>query len=55
MGAIFLLAKLKAKPGLESVIEKELKALAEATYLEPGCSLYAIHRDVNDSSQFVVI
>jgi quinol monooxygenase YgiN len=55
MSALFMLAKLKAKAGSESAMEKELKALVEATHSEPGCLLYALHRDSNDFSQFVVI
>jgi len=55
MSELFMLAKLKAKIGSESKMEKELKALVEATHFEPGCLLYALHRDANDSSRFVVI
>lgn len=55
MSEIFLLAKLKAKKGSESAMEKELKALVKATHLEPGCLLYALHRNSNDSSQFIMI
>jgi len=55
MSELFMLAKLKAKVGSESAMEKELKALVEATHSEPGCLLYALHRDSNDVSQFVVI
>ena len=55
MSELFMLAKLKAKVGSESIMEKELKSLMEATHSEPGCLLYALHRDFNDSSQFVII
>lgn len=55
MSEIFMLAKLKAKAGLESSLEKELRSLVKATHSETGCLLYDLHRDLNDLSLFVII
>ena len=55
MDEVFMIAKLKAIPGAELAVEKELMDLVQATHSEEGCLLYALHRDLNDPSQFVVI
>ena len=55
MSEIFMLARLKAKAGVEFSLEKELKDLVKATHSETGCLLYDLHRDLNDLSQFVII
>ncbi|MBS0627694.1 MAG: antibiotic biosynthesis monooxygenase, partial [Verrucomicrobia bacterium] len=55
MSEIFMLAKLKAKAGSESSLEKELINLVKATHSETGCLLYDLHRDEKDPSLFVII
>jgi len=55
MDEVFMVVKFKAKKGKESALAEELSALAQATHLEEGCLLYALHRDLNDPSQFVII
>ncbi|MES2199020.1 MAG: putative quinol monooxygenase [Chlamydiota bacterium] len=55
MDEIFMIAKVKAKPGLELAMESELAALVQATHFEEGCLLYALYRDLNDLSRFVII
>ncbi|HSW87250.1 MAG TPA: putative quinol monooxygenase [Rhabdochlamydiaceae bacterium] len=52
---LFMIARLKAKHDCQIALENELKALSTATHSEPGCMLYALHRDVNDPSLFIFI
>jgi quinol monooxygenase YgiN len=55
MNEIILIAKLQAKPGHHEELEKELKLLVKGTCKEPECLLYALHRDADDPSRFVII
>jgi quinol monooxygenase YgiN len=56
MQEVMLMARLQAKPHQGDALEKELKALAEEVIREePGCILYAFHRDNCDSTVFVSI
>jgi quinol monooxygenase YgiN len=55
MKEFVMLGKMKAKQGCEEKLEDALKTLSEATYTEPGCLLYALHRDVEDPSIFVLV
>lgn len=55
MKEFVLVGKMKAKPDCEERLEDALKALSVGTYTEPGCLLYALHRDVEDSSVFVLV
>lgn len=50
---LVVVARLKAKPGKESELEAELKALIPQTHREPGCLLYRLHRAVEDPARFV--
>ncbi len=55
MKEFVLVGKMKAKPDCETRLEDALKALSIGTYTEPGCILYALHRDVEDPSVFVLV
>lgn len=55
MEKFVLIGKMKAKPNCETRLEDVLKGLAEGTYTEPGCLFYALHRDIQDSSIFVLV
>ncbi len=55
MEEIVMIATLQAKPGHHEELEKELKLLAKGTCKEPGCLRYALHRDAENPSRFVMI
>jgi quinol monooxygenase YgiN len=49
---ITVIARLKAKPGLESRLEELAKALIEPTRAEAGCINYVLHRDLEDPAVY---
>ena len=56
MQEVMLIAHLKAKPNQGDALEKELKALADDVIREePGCILYAFHRDNVNTDAFISI
>ncbi|MGH7274981.1 MAG: putative quinol monooxygenase, partial [Nitrospiria bacterium] len=55
MAELTVVARLKAKPGREAEVERELRALVGPTHKERGCLRYALHRSVEDRATFVVI
>lgn len=55
MKEFVLIGKMKAKPNCEMKLEEVLKTLSLGTYTEPGCIVYALHRDINDPSVFVLV
>lgn len=46
--ALTIIATLKAKPGLEEQLFRELRALVEPTHAEKGCLTYEMHRSHED-------
>ena len=54
MEAFILIGKMKDKPNCEMELQEVLKALSVGTYTESGCIIYALHRDINDHSVFVL-
>ncbi len=48
-----VIAILKAKPGKEAAMKKELLALIPPTRKEPGCLNYDLHQDTEDPARFV--
>lgn len=55
MTQFILIGKMKAKPGCEEQLEKVLQTLAKGTHTEPGCLFYALHRNEENHSIFVLI
>ncbi len=50
---ITLIAKVKAKPGLEETLKNELVSLLEPTGKEVGCITYNLHQNSEDKSVFM--
>ena len=50
---ITLIAKVKAKEGLEETLKNELIALLEPTSEEAGCITYNLHQNSEDNSLFM--
>ena len=50
---VTLVAKLKAKAGLEEEVKKTLLTLIAPTRLEPGCINYDLHQATEDKSLFL--
>ncbi len=48
-----VVAKFKAKPGMEQKVKEELLALVEPTRTEPGCLNYDLHQALDDQGLFV--
>lgn len=49
---ITVIARLKAKPGLESRLEELAKGLIEPTRAEAGCINYVLQRDLEDPAVY---
>lgn len=52
-GSIIIVAKMKAKAGMEEQVKSELGALVKATLSEPGCIRYTLHRSQGDPASFL--
>jgi quinol monooxygenase YgiN len=52
--AVTLVVILRAKPGQESLLEAELRALIPPTRLEEGCLTYDLHRAVEPPDGFLL-
>jgi len=50
---ITVLAKIKARKGLEETVRQEGLALVKPTRKEPGCISYDFHQDSEDKSSFM--
>jgi len=48
-----VIARIKAKPGMEERAKQELLKLLAPTRAEPGCINYDMHQSVNDASLFL--
>lgn len=48
-----VVARVKAKPGKEEEVRKELLALTGPTRSEPGCINYDLHQDLDNPSVFM--
>ncbi|MDQ4120574.1 MAG: antibiotic biosynthesis monooxygenase [Acidobacteriota bacterium] len=49
---IAVIARLKAKPGLQGRLEEATKSLIEPTQKEEGCISYVLHRDLEDPTVY---
>jgi quinol monooxygenase YgiN len=52
--AVTLTVILRAKPGQESILEAELRALIAPTRREEGCLTYALHRAIDIPGAFLL-
>lgn len=50
---ITVVARFRAKRGMENRLRQELIALVEPTRREPGCINYDLHQDRDDPVQFL--
>ena len=48
-----VVARIKAKPGLEQRVREALLALVEPTRKEPGCINYDLHQSLEDNTLFL--
>jgi quinol monooxygenase YgiN len=48
-----VVARIKAKPGMEEKVKDVLLALVAPTRTEPGCINYDLHQALDDKSSFV--
>src|SRR4051812_1437835 len=55
MKEITVTARAKAKPGNEKDLEAALRDVTVLTHAEPGCLRYAVHRDLQDPSSFLIV
>ena len=53
--ALTLIATINALPGHAEAVAAGLQRLVTATCAEPGCLQYALHRNKENSHQFVMI
>jgi quinol monooxygenase YgiN len=51
---VTVIARFKAKPGMEETVEKEVLALIAPTRAEAGCINYDLHRAADDKSVFML-
>lgn len=52
-GNVAVVARMKARPGLEETVRNELLALIGPTMMEAGCITYDLHQAAGDSAQFM--
>lgn len=50
---ISIVARVKAKPGIEDEVFATLKSLIEPTRREEGCISYVLHRSLDDPTLFI--
>jgi quinol monooxygenase YgiN len=53
-GKVTVLARFKAKSGLEEQVKRELLSLVAPTRAEAGCINYDLHRSPADPAQFML-
>lgn len=53
--AVVVVATAEAAEGQEEKVEQAFRTAIEAVHAEPGCELYALHRDSRSPSTFVMV
>ncbi|HYP25393.1 MAG TPA: putative quinol monooxygenase [Blastocatellia bacterium] len=48
-----VIARMKAKPGMEEELKRELLGLVPPTRAEEGCINYDLHQSLQDASRFL--
>ncbi len=51
---VTVVAKCKAKPGMENTVKEEIMALVGPTRSEAGCINYELHQSIEDKSLFML-
>ena len=51
---VTVLARVKAKPGMEDKVRETIMALVGPTRKEPGCINYDLHQSLDDKSVFML-
>lgn len=51
---VTVLARIKAKPGMEETVKNEVLALVAPTRAESGCINYDLHQAADDKSLFIL-
>lgn len=54
-GAVVVVATAEAAEGREQEVEQAFRTAITAVHAEPGCELYALHRDSRTPSTFVMV
>ncbi|GAA5169933.1 MULTISPECIES: putative quinol monooxygenase [Amycolatopsis] len=52
---VVVVATAEASPGKEDEVEQAFRKAVRAVHTEPGCLLYALHRDPRSPSTFVMV
>lgn len=55
MSEVIVVVVLQAKPGSGTAVSERLRATADATHAEPGCTTYALHAAKGDPDQFALV
>lgn len=55
MSEITLIVRIKARPGHEHALEKELRVSVPPTHKEEGCLKFALHRSNTESGHFLLV
>jgi quinol monooxygenase YgiN len=53
--AVVVVATAEAAEGHEEKVEEAFRVAVRAVHAEPGCELYALHRDPRSPSTFVMV
>jgi quinol monooxygenase YgiN len=51
---VTVLAKIKAKPGMEDAVRETVMSLVGPTHKEPGCINYDLHVSLDDKGQLML-
>jgi quinol monooxygenase YgiN len=51
---LIIIARFKAKPGMEAQVKQDLIDMIASSLAESGCITYDLHQDTQDSSVFVL-
>jgi len=52
-GKVTVVARFKARPGMEETLRRELLALIDPTTAEEGCINYDLHQSADDKALFM--
>jgi quinol monooxygenase YgiN len=52
-GTLTVVARIKAKAGMEERVREELMALVAPTHAEPGCVNYDLHQSIDKPAEFL--
>ncbi|MCX4098244.1 putative quinol monooxygenase [Nocardia sp. alder85J] len=52
---VVVVATIVAKPGEEAAVEKAVATAQEAVHAEPGCLLYAFHRNLGKPGEYIMV